>query len=170
MAGQDHGVPERHASWIELFFDLFVVAGVGQLAHLLSHGPSFADVGLYLLIFLALWFAWATFMVYGNVEGDRARIPLMLLAMLGLAVMVAAVPSIRPAHRRQMDMAPWLGPARRRGADRCRFGRQRPTDRLVDLADRRDGRVVDRISTDQRSCPVSAGRRPGGRGPSPAHR
>jgi low temperature requirement protein LtrA len=41
--------PERHASWIELFFDLVVVAGVGRSTRLLSHGPSFADVGPYLL-------------------------------------------------------------------------------------------------------------------------
>jgi len=98
MAEEDQGTPERHASWIELFFDLVVVAGVAQLAHLLSHGPSLGDVGLYLLVFLAFWISWASFTVYGNVEGDRVRIPAMLLAMLGLAVMVAAVPGIRDQH------------------------------------------------------------------------
>ena len=91
VADEAPDAPERHASWIELFFDLVVVAGVGQLAHLLSHGPSLIDFGLYLLLFLAFWIAWAAFTVYGNVEGDTARIPFMLLAMLGLAVMVAAV-------------------------------------------------------------------------------
>src|SRR6185369_16421160 len=98
MVEEDQETPERHASWIELFFDLVVVAGVAQLAHLLSHGPSLGDVGLYLLVFLAFWISWASFTVYGNVEGDRVRIPAMLLAMLGLAVMVAAVPGIRDQH------------------------------------------------------------------------
>ena len=36
-------VLERHASWIELFFDLVVVAGIGQLAHLLPGAPSGAE-------------------------------------------------------------------------------------------------------------------------------
>ncbi|MFJ7721318.1 low temperature requirement protein A, partial [Rhodococcus erythropolis] len=35
-------VLERHASWIELFFDLVVVAGIGQLAHLLHGSPSWS--------------------------------------------------------------------------------------------------------------------------------
>jgi low temperature requirement protein LtrA len=89
---------ERHASWIELFFDLVLVAGVGLLAHLLSHGPSLADVSLYVLLFLAFWLAWAAFTIYGNVRGDRARILYMLVAMLGLGVMVAAVPGVRHEH------------------------------------------------------------------------
>jgi low temperature requirement protein LtrA len=80
MAGEDQQLDqveeraELHASWIELFFDLVVVAGVGQLAHLLWHGPSVADVGLYVLLYKAFWIAWASFTVYGNVEGDRVRI------------------------------------------------------------------------------------------------
>ncbi|MEU5953476.1 low temperature requirement protein A [Streptomyces sp. NPDC047525] len=94
-AAKPQPLTERHASWIELFFDLVVVAGVGQLAHLLHEDPSLADAGLYLLLYLAFWTAWACFTVYGNVEGDRVRAPSMLLAMFGLAVMVAAVPGVR---------------------------------------------------------------------------
>jgi low temperature requirement protein LtrA len=103
-AGTPHAA-ERHATWIELFFDLIVVAGVGQLAHLLSHGPSPGDLGLYTLLFLAFWIAWASFTVYGNVAGDRIRIGYMLLAMVGLAVMVAAVPGIRHEHTRAFVIA-----------------------------------------------------------------
>jgi low temperature requirement protein LtrA len=89
---------ERRASWIELFFDLVLVAGMTQLAHLLSHGPSVADLGLYALVYLAFWITWASFTVYGNVQAENARIRNMLLAMLGLAVMVAAVPGVREEH------------------------------------------------------------------------
>lgn len=91
-------VLERHASWIELFFDLVVVAGIGQLAHLLHGSPSWSDVGLYALLYLAFWTAWATFTMYGNVAGDRVRIPSMLIAMFGLAVMMAAVAGIHENH------------------------------------------------------------------------
>ena len=31
---------ERHASWLELFFDLVAVAGIGALAHLLAEDSS----------------------------------------------------------------------------------------------------------------------------------
>ncbi|MGW8379430.1 low temperature requirement protein A [Streptomyces sp. ODS28] len=89
---------ERHASWIELFFDLVVVAGIGQLAHLLHDGPDLADVALYALLYLAFWISWACFTVYGDVEGEGVSPPRMLLAMLGLAVMIAAVPGVRGAH------------------------------------------------------------------------
>jgi low temperature requirement protein LtrA len=33
--GADHEAEQRHASWLELFFDLVVVAGIGLLGHLL---------------------------------------------------------------------------------------------------------------------------------------
>ena len=41
------GVPEQRATWTELFFDLVVVAGIGQLAHLLHDGPTWGELGLY---------------------------------------------------------------------------------------------------------------------------
>jgi hypothetical protein len=91
-------VLERHASWIELFFDLVVVAGIGQLAHLLHGTPDWSDFGLYALLYLAFWTAWACFTMYGNVAGDRVRIPSMLIAMFGLSVMMAAVAGIQENH------------------------------------------------------------------------
>ncbi|WP_026208386.1 low temperature requirement protein A [Catelliglobosispora koreensis] len=94
----DHSAGERHASWIELFFDLVLVAGIAQLAHVLSHGPSLADLGLYVLLYLAFWITWATFTVYGRVRGEKTRILPILLAMMGLAVMVASVPGVREEH------------------------------------------------------------------------
>ncbi|MFD9596717.1 low temperature requirement protein A [Kitasatospora sp. NPDC059973] len=96
---------ERHASWTELFFDLVVVAGVLQLSHLLHDGPSAADLGLYVLLYLAFWISWVCFTVYGNVEGGRDWTPGLLPAMLGLAVMVAAVPGIRADHARAFALA-----------------------------------------------------------------
>ncbi|WP_406513619.1 low temperature requirement protein A [Streptomyces sp. NBC_00161] len=89
---------ERHASWIELFFDLVLVAGVLQLSHLLHESPAPADLGLYVLLYLAFWISWVCFTVYGNVEGIRAGTPGLLLAMPGPAVMVSAVPRIRTDH------------------------------------------------------------------------
>ncbi|NDZ83476.1 low temperature requirement protein A, partial [Streptomyces sp. SID10853] len=86
---------ERHSSWLELFFDLIVVAGVGQLAHLLHGEPGPADLGLYALLFLAFWNAWILFTMYANVAGDRVRTMLVMAGMFGMAVMAAAVPGVR---------------------------------------------------------------------------
>ncbi|MET9881908.1 low temperature requirement protein A [Streptomyces sp. NPDC006430] len=44
---------ERHASWLELFFDLTAVAGVAQLAHLLRGDPGGDEVALYAVMFVA---------------------------------------------------------------------------------------------------------------------
>lgn len=85
---------ERHATWLELFFDLIVVTGTAQLAHVLHGEPSLADVGLFTLLYLAFWTIWMCFTVYGNVAGDRARTRTMLLGMLGMAVLAASVAGV----------------------------------------------------------------------------
>ncbi|MFG3139482.1 low temperature requirement protein A [Streptomyces sp. NPDC048211] len=96
---------ERHASWLELFFDLIAVAGVGQLAHLLRTGPSWAASGEYVLLFVAFWFAWIMSTMYGNVAGQRTRIVAVVAAMLGMAVMAAAVPGIRDSDQKARAFA-----------------------------------------------------------------
>ncbi|MFE2141125.1 low temperature requirement protein A [Streptomyces sp. NPDC059456] len=86
---------ERHASWLELFFDLTAVAGVAQLAHLLHGSPGWNDVALYAVMFLAFWTGWMLFTVYGNVSGDEARTWTVLAGMFGMAVMAASVHGVR---------------------------------------------------------------------------
>ncbi|AFU04877.1 low temperature requirement protein A [Nocardia brasiliensis] len=89
---------DRHATWIELFFDLVAVAGIGQLTHLLHRGPSLSDFALYVLLYLAFWTVWACMMLYGNIARDHTRVPLMLATMLGLGVMASAVAGIPDRH------------------------------------------------------------------------
>lgn len=82
----------RHASWLELFFDLVAVAAVAQLAHRLHGTPSPLDVALFVLLYLAVWLTWSSFTLYANVAGPKTRQRSMLAAMLAIAVMAAAVP------------------------------------------------------------------------------
>lgn len=89
---------DRHASWMELFFDLVAVAGIIQLSHLLHEGQTLARFGLYVVLYLAFWMVWATIMLYGNIARDQTRVTLMLAAMLGLGVMGAAVTGIPERH------------------------------------------------------------------------
>jgi low temperature requirement protein LtrA len=91
----------RHASWLELFFDLVAVAGVAQIARLLRGSPGPADLGLYALLFLALWTAWICFTLYANVAAEGTRTRTVLLAMFGMAVMAAAVPGTHDHDDRQ---------------------------------------------------------------------
>ncbi|MEC3952390.1 low temperature requirement protein A [Nocardia sp. CDC153] len=89
---------ERHASWMELFFDLVAVAGISQLTHLLHRGPSLTDFALYVVLYLAFWMVWACITLYGDIARDQARVPLMLAAMAGLGLMAAAVAGIPDRH------------------------------------------------------------------------
>ncbi|MFG1651842.1 low temperature requirement protein A [Micromonospora sp. NPDC049275] len=85
---------ERHASWAELFFDLVAVAGVAALAHVLGSELDAAALGLYALLFLALWLSWTTFMLYGNVAAGQTRVVRLMVGMFGLGVMAASVPGV----------------------------------------------------------------------------
>lgn len=85
---------EVHASWPELFFDLVAVAGVSALAHVLVGELSLEGLGLYLVMFLAFWMAWTSFMLYGNVRGEQALALRLLLGMFGIGVMSACVPGV----------------------------------------------------------------------------
>lgn len=88
------GTEDRHASWLELFFDLVAVAGVAQIAHLLHGVPDLSDLGLYALLFLAFWTAWICFTLYANVAYESTHVRTVLAAMFGMAVMAAAVSGV----------------------------------------------------------------------------
>jgi low temperature requirement protein LtrA len=87
-------------SWLELFFDLVVVAAVAQLAHLLrphlaeghGGGPGLGDAALFVALYYAIWSVWTSFTLYANVAAASTRRRTILLAMFGIAVMAAAVP------------------------------------------------------------------------------
>jgi low temperature requirement protein LtrA len=40
VATSDDAAAERHASWLELFFDLVVAAGMAQVAHPVARCPA----------------------------------------------------------------------------------------------------------------------------------
>ncbi|MFE9118936.1 low temperature requirement protein A [Streptomyces sp. NPDC007172] len=89
----------RHASWLELFFDLVAVAGVAQLAHLLYGDPDAHDIALYLLLFAAFWTVWISYTLYGNVAAERTRTRTLLLGMAALTAMAAAVHGVQEGDR-----------------------------------------------------------------------
>jgi low temperature requirement protein LtrA len=88
---------ERHATWLELFFDLVVVAAVSQLTHLLVH-PSGVHVAAFFVLYTAIWLVWTSFTIYSNVASEKTHTRTMLLGMVGLAAMAAAIPEATGAH------------------------------------------------------------------------
>ncbi|MFJ8026771.1 low temperature requirement protein A [Streptomyces sp. NPDC096311] len=92
---------ERHATWLELFFDLIAVAGVSQLAHLLHGEPRAGDFAYYAVLFCAFWMTWTCFTLYGNVAADGTRTRILLAGMFGMAVMAAAVQGVREGRHMQ---------------------------------------------------------------------
>src|SRR3954471_1611891 len=85
---------ERHATWLELFFDLVIVVAVAQLAHLLVDGPGIHEAFLFGVCYYAMWSTWTAFTLYANVAASRTRTRAMLLAMFGIAIMAASVPRV----------------------------------------------------------------------------
>lgn len=55
-AGQ--GESERHASWLELFYDLAFVATIGMLGTELAKDFSLSSLGMFLLLFVPVWWCW----------------------------------------------------------------------------------------------------------------
>jgi low temperature requirement protein LtrA len=49
---------ERHATWLELFYDLVFVAAISQLATRLSGDYSPFGIGRFVVLFIPVWWAW----------------------------------------------------------------------------------------------------------------
>jgi low temperature requirement protein LtrA len=87
---------DRHASWLELFFDLVVVVAVNQLAHQLHgaghHGPDGLHIVTFFTLYLTIWLLWTTFTLYSNVVAEKVHLRAMFFGMAGIATMAATVP------------------------------------------------------------------------------
>jgi len=84
---------ERHATWLELFYDLVFVAVVAQLSEILSHDISLVGILSFIALYIPVWFAWigATFFATRFGTDDLAHRILTLLQMMGAAAMAVNV-------------------------------------------------------------------------------
>lgn len=83
-------------NWLELFFDLVVVAAVAVLTEGLLEEPDLGAVGLLALMYGTIWLSWVLVVMYTNVAGERTRTRVLVTAMFLIAVMVATVPLHHP--------------------------------------------------------------------------
>jgi low temperature requirement protein LtrA len=90
----DNPRDERHATSLELFFDLVFVVVVDELAGLLAHDPSAVGVSHFLLLFATVCVAWVGYTVYADRfdTDDVLQRVLMLCGMLAVAGVAVNIP------------------------------------------------------------------------------
>jgi low temperature requirement protein LtrA len=59
-------VSGRHATWLELFYDLVFVVAIAQITHDLSHHLTSMNMGKSIGLFLPVWWIWAGHTVYAT--------------------------------------------------------------------------------------------------------
>jgi low temperature requirement protein LtrA len=92
----DGALAERHASWLELFFDLVFVVAIAELARrlVLDHSPG--GFGIFAGLFLPVFIAWQGFTFYADrfdTDDVLFRV-VMLAAMLAIAALAVQIPDV----------------------------------------------------------------------------
>lgn len=85
---------DRHATWLELFFDLVFVLAIAKLSHLLHSDLTWTGIASFAALFIPVWWLWIDFSYFADqfdVERGIYRL-IMLGTMFGLIVMALTVP------------------------------------------------------------------------------
>ena len=127
LAAEDRS--SRHAHWLELFFDLVMVAYIGQLAHSLHGDPSWTDALTFFAFLAVAWWAWVNATITMNLFGVRITPAIWItvsIAMVALGTMAVAVTdalgeraaafAVGNALIRVVWVVPWLMNRRTSGA------------------------------------------------------
>ncbi len=85
---------ERHATWLELFFDLVFVVAIAQLADGLAEDPSLRGFLIFAGLFVAVWWAWVGYTFYADRfdTDDPPHRVLMIGGMFAVAVLASVIP------------------------------------------------------------------------------
>ena len=89
----DQDAPERHASWLELFFDLVFVFAVSQVARILAEHSDSAGFARYVVLFVPIWYSWVGYTFYADrFETDEALYRALMfsgmLAVIGFSLVL----------------------------------------------------------------------------------
>jgi len=84
---------ERHATWLELFYDLVFVVTVSQLSHYLFHEISLSNFFGFLFLFIPVWWSWigTAFFATRFYSDDIGHRLLLLLQMGGASAMAVNI-------------------------------------------------------------------------------
>lgn len=88
--------PNRHATWLELFFDLIYVVTIGDVTHILSHTHEGhldpLQFWKFVLIFIPLWWIWASHTMYANrFDADDRKHRLATLFIMFLLIIISGL-------------------------------------------------------------------------------
>lgn len=86
---------ERHATWLELFYDLVFVVAVSQLAHNLKEDISLSGLLGFVFLFIPIWWSWIGTTFYAN-RFDSDDIIHRLL--VGVQMLTAAAMAVNIHH------------------------------------------------------------------------
>lgn len=89
--GKDSEQEHRHATWLELFYDLVFVVAVSQVAHNLYEDVSLTGFLGFAFLFIPIWWAWIGTTFYSNRFdsddiGHRLLTGVQMVAIAALAV------------------------------------------------------------------------------------
>ncbi|MDX2273383.1 MAG: low temperature requirement protein A [Cyanobacteriota bacterium] len=87
---------ERHASWLELFFDLVFVVAVSELSHYLSTHISLQGFLIFVGLFLPIWWSWIGATFYAT-RFDTDDLGHRLLTLLQIAAVAALAVNVYEA-------------------------------------------------------------------------
>jgi low temperature requirement protein LtrA len=87
---------ERHASWLELFFDLVFVVAITQLGESLSHDVSWTGLMRFMGLFVPVWWAWIGYTFYADRfdSDDVIHRVAMLAGMVAIAALAVNVGNV----------------------------------------------------------------------------
>ncbi|GAP99342.1 low temperature requirement protein A [Leptolyngbya sp. NIES-2104] len=94
LISRENRSDERHASWLELFFDLVFVVAIAELAHFLHAHLDWGGIGTFAALFIPIWWLWIDFSYYADqfdVEQGVYRL-VMLGIMFGMIVLALTIP------------------------------------------------------------------------------
>ncbi|MFQ5553166.1 MAG: low temperature requirement protein A, partial [Thermoplasmata archaeon] len=85
---------QRHASWLELFYDLVYVVAVAFLAARLSQDISLTGFAIFVGLFIPVWWSWAGQTIFASRFGRDTPFQraMMLLQMVAAAAMAIQIP------------------------------------------------------------------------------
>lgn len=79
----------RHATWLELFFDLIFVVAIGKVTHTLEHVHQghfeHEQLWTFLLLFIPLWWIWSSHTIYSNrydTDSNLQRLATLFIMLL----------------------------------------------------------------------------------------
>jgi low temperature requirement protein LtrA len=87
---------ERHATWLELFFDLVFVISIAEVAHTLEDYRTLADFLGTAGLFVAVWWAWVGYTVYAD-RFDTDDVAHRVLVLAGMLAVIAMALSVHDA-------------------------------------------------------------------------